>query len=380
MSFLFIQLSLTILVETSPMLNITKNMSKVPVIKNENDLKASFNYINKNNSSEKVITEKKNAFQFSDGVYSDTVSFGIRSFTVEISSKNDKKLVTTASSLLIKQETSTNFKAKPFLQIKNMSMKSLEVLKISKNKINNILIKNKSHCFEMNESATLKNITNEGNSEDSNHYIHTANKVNIYDFFPSKLEDFQTKNDKAIKKSNKKNEKNIQSTNNQSKNKKLNSSTDVNANRPEFSESDSENGNIRHKTSQNVQTPERLKKNDQMIRTVSEYIDSNKNKHESKFKRLELSTFFKKQFDNELSLEISKQTVNTTRKISESPKFTLNTLYQHLSPNSVLFPSKFEEKISSLDCSIRNFSIDSTVWQGNKTHELSLPILVSGLY
>ncbi|KAG5674311.1 hypothetical protein PVAND_004289 [Polypedilum vanderplanki] len=36
--------------------------------------------------------------------------------------------------------------------------------------------------------------------------------------------------------------------------------------------------------------------------------------------------------------------------------------------------SRLEEKLNSLDCDIQNLSADSTVWRGNETHELNLPI------
>lgn len=39
--------------------------------------------------------------------------------------------------------------------------------------------------------------------------------------------------------------------------------------------------------------------------------------------------------------------------------------------------SRLEEKLNSLDCDIQNLSADSTVWRGNETHELNLPITVS---
>lgn len=39
--------------------------------------------------------------------------------------------------------------------------------------------------------------------------------------------------------------------------------------------------------------------------------------------------------------------------------------------------SRLEEKLNQLDCDIQNLSADSTVWRGNETHELNLPITVS---
>jgi hypothetical protein len=42
--------------------------------------------------------------------------------------------------------------------------------------------------------------------------------------------------------------------------------------------------------------------------------------------------------------------------------------------------SRLEEKLNSLDCDIQNLSADSTVWRGNETHELNLPITVSNFH
>lgn len=41
--------------------------------------------------------------------------------------------------------------------------------------------------------------------------------------------------------------------------------------------------------------------------------------------------------------------------------------------------SRLEEKLNQLDCDIQNLSADSNVWRGNETHELNLPIKVSAL-
>lgn len=39
--------------------------------------------------------------------------------------------------------------------------------------------------------------------------------------------------------------------------------------------------------------------------------------------------------------------------------------------------SRLEERINALDCDIQNLSADTTVWRGNETHELNLPVTVS---
>ena len=39
--------------------------------------------------------------------------------------------------------------------------------------------------------------------------------------------------------------------------------------------------------------------------------------------------------------------------------------------------SRMQEKINSLDCDLQNLSPESTIWRGNETHELNLPIHVS---
>lgn len=46
-------------------------------------------------------------------------------------------------------------------------------------------------------------------------------------------------------------------------------------------------------------------------------------------------------------------------------------------PTHVRVLSRLEEKINSLDCDIQNLPADSTIWRGNETHELNLPIMVS---
>lgn len=40
--------------------------------------------------------------------------------------------------------------------------------------------------------------------------------------------------------------------------------------------------------------------------------------------------------------------------------------------------SRLQEKLNLLDCDLQNLSADMTVWRGNETHELNLPITVSG--
>lgn len=40
--------------------------------------------------------------------------------------------------------------------------------------------------------------------------------------------------------------------------------------------------------------------------------------------------------------------------------------------------SKLEEKLYALDCEMENLSRDSTVWRGNQTHNLNLPVIFAG--
>lgn len=48
--------------------------------------------------------------------------------------------------------------------------------------------------------------------------------------------------------------------------------------------------------------------------------------------------------------------------------------------SSIQFATKLQDKINSLDCDIQSLSSDSTVWQGNKTHELNLPFTVRTIF
>ncbi|KAL7042705.1 hypothetical protein ACKWTF_001251 [Chironomus riparius] len=57
----------------------------------------------------------------------------------------------------------------------------------------------------------------------------------------------------------------------------------------------------------------------------------------------------------------------TTKETSKRPMYTIPTSHPRLL-------SRLEEKLNSLDCDIQNLSADSTVWRGNETHELNLPI------
>lgn len=60
----------------------------------------------------------------------------------------------------------------------------------------------------------------------------------------------------------------------------------------------------------------------------------------------------------------------TTKATTKRPMYTIPTSHPRML-------SRLEEKLNSLDCDIQNLSADSTVWRGNETHELNLPITVS---
>lgn len=49
-------------------------------------------------------------------------------------------------------------------------------------------------------------------------------------------------------------------------------------------------------------------------------------------------------------------------------------------PPQVRTLSRLQEKINALDCELPNLPADSTAWRGNETHELHLPIKVSGKF
>jgi len=63
----------------------------------------------------------------------------------------------------------------------------------------------------------------------------------------------------------------------------------------------------------------------------------------------------------------------TTKGTSKRPMYIIPTSHPRLL-------SRLEEKLNSLDCDIQNLSADSTVWRGNETHELNLPITVSSFF
>lgn len=63
----------------------------------------------------------------------------------------------------------------------------------------------------------------------------------------------------------------------------------------------------------------------------------------------------------------------TTKETTIRPMYTIPTSHPRLL-------SRLEEKLNSLDCDIQNLSADSTVWRGNETHELNLPITVSSFF
>lgn len=65
-------------------------------------------------------------------------------------------------------------------------------------------------------------------------------------------------------------------------------------------------------------------------------------------------------------------TVPTTTEIAAKLESTLNVATVH--PHTL---SRLQEKVNSLDCDLQNLSADMTVWRGNETHELNLPITVS---
>lgn len=64
--------------------------------------------------------------------------------------------------------------------------------------------------------------------------------------------------------------------------------------------------------------------------------------------------------------------ITTTTTAATKHESTLNVATVH--PHTL---SRLQEKVNSLDCDLQNLSADMTVWRGNETHELNLPITVS---
>lgn len=71
--------------------------------------------------------------------------------------------------------------------------------------------------------------------------------------------------------------------------------------------------------------------------------------------------------------KMDKTAVSTTN----SPSQAAATSSVKIPPTHIRVLSRLEEKINSLDCDIQNLPADSTIWRGNETHELNLPITVS---
>lgn len=62
--------------------------------------------------------------------------------------------------------------------------------------------------------------------------------------------------------------------------------------------------------------------------------------------------------------------ITTTAEAKHESSLNVATVHPHTL-------SRLQEKVNSLDCDLQNLSADMTVWRGNETHELNLPITVS---
>lgn len=69
-----------------------------------------------------------------------------------------------------------------------------------------------------------------------------------------------------------------------------------------------------------------------------------------------------------------KTTLNNKASIQTSTTKILKTIPTTSRPHIL---SRFQEKLNLLDCDLQNFANEMTVWRGNETHELNLPMTVS---
>lgn len=76
---------------------------------------------------------------------------------------------------------------------------------------------------------------------------------------------------------------------------------------------------------------------------------------------------------NKVPIETSRQATTLLQPAVETS--TASTIIVQTSHPRIL--TRLEEKLNTLDCDIQNLSADSTIWRGNETHELNLPITVS---
>lgn len=89
---------------------------------------------------------------------------------------------------------------------------------------------------------------------------------------------------------------------------------------------------------------------------------------------------------NKIPIDISRISTTTVDAVMTTSTTTVTTpavttkrptYYAPIPTSHPRMLSRLEEKLNMLDCDIQNLSADSTVWRGNETHELNLPITVS---
>jgi hypothetical protein len=355
----------------------------------------------------------------------DAVSFGIRSFTVEVAT-NEKLLSTTNFPLKANQLTeqpgegvltttpaaSRNSEPSKKVQLPESHEDSLLQQDISTNEVLSGVrgeekLKNGLYRVQLGEIITdefnPRSDFNKDESEQDNERlpadvpVHLKPKlVNIDDFFPSKVEDFTSTNGAA---------------------KENDSTTNIEIELIEEKAKESETQKTVIPThsaatpvtevapvtklnnlSSSADNFKRVKKYDPSIKSNTQGPQRIHDFGMTKFKSKssngekvpvsgnpEFSTtkfYNSKEYQSDMIL---KKKLNVSKPQGQDDKEAQEEHNSSMLKSQTITPptsnprtlSRLEEKLNSLDCDIQNLSADSTVWRGNETHELSLPTLVS---
>lgn len=401
----------------------------MPTVNIQNKTESSFEIIP--NSS--VVTPR--AYSSTEQA-EDVVSFGIRSFTVEVSSNerlsastvpNRTKQIssTTSSSISATFSSTTGISAEKTTsistQVYETSTEKLEPeIAYSQTEPNN----HKSATF--NEISIDKKLDNglyrikigeittsefnnamlfserqderdEDNLLSSAPIHHEQAKVNIDDFFPSKTEDFNPFVEKSLNTKNNQDESHstIQSSTSNT------STTNIEIELFGDSTRGEANNTADEKISDSSYISRRSKKFDPSQKDSAGKHDIGMTKfnfdkpvntsHQSINGSPEFSTtkfYNSKELHNNIlykSQQPSSKSNNAKPAItSKVESKALNEKAASLKKRMSLVPtansrmlSRLEEKMIALDCELQSLSADSSVWRGNETHELNLPITVS---
>lgn len=366
----------------------------------------------------------------------DVVSFGIRSFTVEVSS-NEKLSASTVpnrtkqyssttppsiSATIELSTTASSSTQKPEPELSETEPEThkgetLNEISIDR-KLDNGLYRIKIGEITTSEfnNAMLFSEREDERDEDNNLLAsapvhHEQAKVNIDDFFPSKTEDFNLIVEKAARPSDNLNENRSTILNSTSINTSNISTTNIEIELLGDSTRGEANNTADEKISDASYISRRSKKFDpSMTPQKDSAASSDSGKHDIGMTKFN----FDKPFNT------SRQSINgspefSTTKFYNSKELHGNILYKTQQPSSKLntgkpattskFESKasmekaaaslkkrmslvptansrmlsrLEEKMISLDCELQSLSPDASVWRGNETHELNLPVTVSG--